>query len=306
MKTYAYLPYLRKLALLGASAGMMAAGAAQAAITVRDDAGNSVTLAKPAQRVIAMAPHITELLFAAGGGERVVGAMNFSDYPEAAKRLPLIGSDAQIDLERVLALRPDLLVVWQSGNTARQIEQLKSLGVPVFYSEPKKLEQVATSLTRLGQLMGTDAVAQAAAQDYRQKIAALNARYAGRPVVRVFYQIWEKPIYTLNGEHIASDAMRVCGGQNVFADERVPAPNVSSEAVLKANPEAIIGGQRHDTESGIQIWRKVTAMEAVKRGNLFMLDSELLVRATPRIADGIAVLCEKLETARQHRPAGKP
>lgn len=303
MKTPAYF---RKLALLGASVGVLAAGAAQAAISVRDDAGNIVTLAKPAQRVIAMAPHITELLFAAGGGERVVGAMNFSDYPEAAKRLPLIGSDAQIDLERVLALRPDLLVVWQSGNTARQIEQLKSLGVPVFYSEPKKLEQVATSLTRLGQLMGTEAVAQTAAQDYRQKIAALNSRYAGRPVVRVFYQIWEKPIYTLNGEHIASDAIRVCGGRNVFADERVPAPNVSSEAVLQANPEAIIGGQRHDAESGIQIWRKVTAMEAVKRGNLFMLDSELLVRATPRIADGMAVLCEKLETARQRRPASKP
>lgn len=303
MKTPAYF---RKLALLGASAGILTAGAAQAAISVRDDAGNTVTLAKPAQRVIAMAPHITELLFAAGGGERVVGAMNFSDYPEAAKRLPLIGSDAQIDLERVLALRPDLLVVWQSGNTARQIEQLKSLGVPVFYSEPKKLEQVATSLTRLGQLMGTEAVAQAAAQDYRQKIAALNSRYAGRPVVRVFYQIWEKPIYTLNGEHIASDAIRVCGGRNVFADERVPAPNVSSEAVLQANPEAVIGGQRHDAESGIQIWRNVTAMEAVKRGNLFMLDSELLVRATPRIADGMAVLCEKLETARQRRPASKP
>lgn len=303
MKTPAYFC---KLTLLGASVGVLAAGAAQAAISVRDDAGNTVTLAKPAQRVIAMAPHITELLFAAGGGERVVGAMNFSDYPEAAKRLPLIGSDAQIDLERVLALRPDLLVVWQSGNTARQIEQLKSLGVPVFYSEPKKLEQVATSLTRLGQLMGTEAVAQAAAQDYRQKIAALNSRYAGRPVVRVFYQIWEKPIYTLNGEHIASDAIRVCGGRNVFADERVPAPNVSSEAVLQANPEAIIGGQRHDAESGIQIWRNVTAMEAVKRGNLFMLDSELLVRATPRIADGMAVLCEKLETARQRRPASKP
>ena len=295
-----------KLALLGASVCVFASAGAQAAISVRDDAGNTVTLAKPAQRVIAMAPHITELLFAAGGGERVVGAMNFSDYPEAAKRLPLIGSDAQIDLERVLALRPDLLVVWQSGNTARQIEQLKSLGVPVFYSEPKKLEQVATSLTRLGQLMGTEAAAQAAAQDYRQKIAALSARYAGRPVVRVFYQIWEKPIYTLNGEHIASDAIRVCGGRNVFADERVPAPNVSSEAVLQANPEAIIGGQRHDAESGIQIWRNVTAMEAVKRGNLFMLDSELLVRATPRIADGMAVLCEKLETARQHRAVSKP
>jgi len=173
------LPALQMLALLCATASV--AASANAAISVRDDAGNTVTLARPAQRVISMAPHITELLFAAGAGERVVGAINYSDYPEAAKRLPLIGSDSQIDIERVLALRPELLVVWQSGNTARQLEQLKALGVPVFYSEPKKLEQVATSLTRLGQLMGTEAAAQAAAQQYQQKIAALTARYAGKP-----------------------------------------------------------------------------------------------------------------------------
>ncbi len=298
------LPALQMLALLCATASV--AASANAAISVRDDAGNTVTLARPAQRVISMAPHITELLFAAGAGERVVGAINYSDYPEAAKRLPLIGSDSQIDIERVLALRPDLLVVWQSGNTARQLEQLKALGVPVFYSEPKKLEQVATSLTRLGQLMGTEAAAQAAAQQYQQKIAALTARYAGKPVVRVFYQIWEKPIYTLNGEHIVSDALRVCGGQNVFASQKVAAPSVSSEEVLRVNPEAIVGGERHDAEAGIQIWRKYTALDAVKRGNLFMLDSELLVRATPRIADGIAVLCERLETARQRRPGATP
>ncbi|WP_371874401.1 cobalamin-binding protein [Duganella rivi] len=278
------------------------AGSAHAAITVQDDAGNRVTLAKPAQRVISTAPHITELLFAAGGGERVVGAMNFSDYPEAAKRLPLIGSDAQIDMERVLALRPDLLVVWQTGNTERQLAQLKSLGIPIFYSEPKKLEEVATSLTRLGQLLGTDAAAQAAARDYRQKIARLTATYAQRPPVKVFYQIWEKPLFTLNGEHIASDAMRVCGGRNVFAGLKVTAPSVSTEAVLQENPEAIIGSERHDSQSGINIWKPYKGMLAVQRDNLFMLDSERLVRATPRIADGIAVLCEKLDSARKRRP----
>jgi iron complex transport system substrate-binding protein len=272
------------------------------AVTVKDDAGNNVTLARPAQRIISMAPHITELLFAAGGGDRVAGVMNYSDYPEAAKRLPLVGSDAQIDMERVLALRPDLLVVWKTGNTARQLEQLKSLGIPIFYSDPHKLDEVATSLTRLGQLMGTEALAQSAAQDYRQKIARLSATYARRPTVRVFYQIWEKPIFTLNGDHIASDAMRVCGGQNVFAALKVPAPTVSTEAVLHANPEAIVGGEKHDAESGINIWKQYKGMEAVRRGNLFMLDSELLVRATPRIADGVAVLCETLETARRRRP----
>lgn len=273
-----------------------------AAITVRDDAGNSVTLAKPAQRVISMAPHITELLFAAGGGARVVGAMNYSDYPEAAKRLPLVGSDQQIDLERVLSLKPDLLVVWKSGNTARQLEQLKSLGLPIFYSEPQKLDEVATSLLRLGQLLGTEPQAQAAAADYRQKIAALTTAYASRAPVRVFYQIWERPIFTLNGDHIISDAIRVCGGRNVFGYLKVIAPSVSTEAVLQENPEAILGGEKHDKESGINIWKPYPGLLAVKRNNLFMLDSELLTRATPRIADGVAALCEKLELARQHRP----
>jgi iron complex transport system substrate-binding protein len=280
----------------------LAGGVAGAAITVQDDAGNRVTLARPAQRVISTAPHITELLFAAGGGARVVGAMNFSDYPEEARRLPVIGSNAQIDMERLLALRPDLLVVWQTGNTERQLAQLKSLGIPIFYSEPKKLDDIATSLTRLGQLLGTGAAADAAARDYRQKIARLTATYAQRAPVRVFYQIWEKPLYTLNGEHIVSDALRVCGGSNVFAGLKVTAPSVSTEAVLQQNPEAIVGGQRHDGESGVHIWRPYKGLLAVQRDNLFMLDSDLLVRATPRIADGVGSLCDKLEAARRHRP----
>lgn len=280
--------------VLSASAG--------AAVTVQDDAGHTVTLAKPAQRVVSTAPHITELLFAAGGGQRVVGVMSYSDYPEAAKRLPVIGSDAAIDMERLLALRPDLLVVWQTGNTERQLAQLKSLGIPVFYSEPKRLDEVATSLTRLGTLLGVEASAQSAARDYREKIARLAATYAQRAPVTVFYQVWEKPLFTLNGEHIVSDALRVCGGRNVFGALKVTAPSVSTEAVLQANPEAIIGGERHDGQSGIHIWKPYKGLLAVQRGNLFMLDSELLVRAAPRMADGVAVLCEKLETARRHRP----
>lgn len=274
-----------------------------AAITVRDDAGNSVTLARPAQRVIAMAPHITELLFAAGGGSHVAGAMNFSDYPEAARHLPLVGSDAQIDMERVLALKPDLIVVWKSGNTSRQLEQLKSLGIPIFYSEPQRLDDIATSLTRLGQLLGTDAQAQTAAADYRRKIAALAARYAQRPQVKVFYQVWSKPLYTLNGEHIVSDAIRLCGGRNIFANLQVIAPQVGTEAVLAENPEAVFGAESHDQgDAGVYLWKQYPALLATKRGNLFALAGEPLSRATPRMADGIAQLCEKIETARQRRP----
>ncbi|MDC8757553.1 cobalamin-binding protein [Janthinobacterium fluminis] len=275
-----------------------------AGVSVRDDAGRSVTLAQPARRVVAMAPHVTELLFAAGGGARVVGVMNHSDYPQAARRLPVVGSNDQIDVERVLALQPDLLVVWQSGNTARQLEQLRALGIPIFYSEPRKLDDVADSLIRFGRLLDSEAAAQAAARAYRARIAALTATYAQRPAVRVFYQIWERPLFTLNGQHIVSDALRACGGRNIFADLNVVAPSVGAEAVLQANPEAIVGGKAREG-GGIDVWREYKSMLAVQRGNLFTLDGDMLARATPRMADAVQTLCEQLELARRRRQAGK-
>jgi iron complex transport system substrate-binding protein len=279
-----------------------AATAAQAAVTVVDDAGRSVTLARPAQRVISMSPHVTELLFAAGGGARIVGAMNFSDYPLAAKKIPLIGSNSQIDIERVIALRPDLLIVWQSGNTARQLEQLERLGIPVFRSEPRHLDQVADSIVRFGQLLGTEAVARGAAADFRQRIATLAARYSKRAKVTVFYQVWDRPLYTLNGSQIASDAIALCGGRNIFAGLATVAPEVSVEAVLQQDPEAIVGGPRFGPDDrGLTIWQPFPTMTAVRRGNLFTLGSELLTRPGPRIADGAAELCGMLEQARQRR-----
>jgi iron complex transport system substrate-binding protein len=279
-----------------------AIGSAHAAVSVVDDAGHRITLARPAQRVISMSPHVTELLFAAGGGARIVGAMNFSDYPAAAKSIPLVGSNSQVDVERVVALKPDLLIVWQSGNTARQISQLESLGIPVFYSEPRRLGQVADSLLRFGRLLGTEATAQAAAGAYRARIAALAGRYGNRAPVRVFYQVWDRPLYTLNGGQIVSDAIRVCGGQNIFAGLRVVAPEVSVEAVLQQDPEAIVGGNEHDpADRGLSIWNQYPALTAVRRGNLFTVDDELLTRPGPRIAEGTARLCEKLEIARQRR-----
>lgn len=278
------------------------APAARAAISVVDDAGNRITLQQPARRIISMSPHVTELLFAVGGGNRIVGAMNFSDYPEAAKRIPLVGSNSQIDMERAVALKPDLLIVWQSGNTARQLEQLRQLGVPVFFSEPRKLDDVATSLTRFGQLLGTEAAAQQAAASYRAQIAALAARHSKRPTVRVFYQIWDKPVYTLSGDHMVSDAIRLCGGENIFGGLKVKAPSVSIEAVMQANPEAILGDEQHgQDDAGITIWKPYKTMTAVARGNLFTLDSELLTRSGPRLPEGVAQLCDRLETARQRR-----
>ena len=285
--------------LLFAAACVLALNAS-AAITVNDDDGKPVTVQKPALRVISLAPHVTEMVYAAGGSERLVAAVDYSDFPEAAKRLPRVGSNRQIDMERVAALKPDLIVVWMHGSSERQIDQIRALRFPIFHSEPKKLDDIASNLQRIGKLMGTEAVAEPAAAALRAKLAALSAQYASRAPVRMFYQFWNKPLYTLNGDHIISDAARICGAQNIFARLKVTAPVVDVEAVLQEDPEAIISGSTA-ADGGLDMWQAVPGMTAVKRGNLFRVDGNLLNRSGPRMIDGAAALCEKLELARQHR-----
>jgi len=280
-------------------AGLLCAGQA-AAVTVRDDAGHAITLRSPALRVISMAPHVTELLFAAGGGERVVGAVEYSDYPEAANRIPRIGSNRQIDIERVMALKPDLIVAWMHGSSERQIDMVKQLGIPVYHSDPQTLEGIPDSLERLGQLMGTEATARPAAAALRGKLASLRATYAGRSPVRTFYQVWDKPLYTLNGRHIVTDALRLCGGENIFDKLPVIAPVVTVEGVLEADPEAVFGSAEKDY-GGVNLWRQYPTMKAVRNGNLFTVDGNLLNRAGPRMIQGAAAMCEKLDQARKHR-----
>lgn len=290
------VPLLAVLAVLPASAG------AAASVTVVDDAGRAVTLAQPARRVVSLAPHVTELLYAAGGGARLVGAVSYSDYPEAARKLPQVGSYNKLDFERVLALKPDLLVVWHSGNPVRQVEQLERLGIPVFHSEPGRLDQIGDSLLRLGRLLGTEPAAQAAAQDYRSRIAALKARYAARPPVTVFYQVWPKPLYTLNDDHIAGDMLRLCGGRNLFGALKTIAPEVGVEAVIEGDPEVIlVGGRGNPSDPGGKMWQSFKGMTAVRRGNIFTIDGDLTNRAGPRTADGAAQLCAMLEQARGRR-----
>jgi iron complex transport system substrate-binding protein len=270
------------------------------AVTVRDDGGNTVTLNKPAMRVISMSPHVTETLFAAGGGSRIVGAVNYSDYPEAAKSIPRIGSNREIDLERVISMKPDLIVAWMHNNSERQIEMVRQLGVPVYLSDPQTLDSIPENVARLGQLMGTEAVANAAAGELRRQLASLRTRYAGRPTVRTFYQVWDRPLYTLSGKHIITDALKLCGGENIFDKLTVTAPIVTVESVLQADPEAVFGTAEKNY-GGVSLWKPYTTLTATRNDNLFTVDGNLLNRAGPRMIAGTAVLCEKLELARQHR-----
>lgn len=281
-------------------AGLAAALQAGATTSVKDDDGKLVTLQRPARRVISLAPHITELLFAAGAGNHLVGVVSYSDYPEQAKTIVQVGSNRELDLERIVALKPDLIVAWRHGTSERQIDMLRKLGVPMFDSDPQRLEDIPESVLRLGRLTGTENVAAPAAAQLRQQLATLRSRYANRPPVRSFYQVWDKPLYTLNGHQIVSDALRLCGGVNVFADLPVPAPVVSVEGVLEANPEAIFATAERN-HGGLSMWKAYPMLAAVRDNNLFKVDGGLLNRAGPRMIAGTAMLCEKLELARSHR-----
>lgn len=275
---------------------------ARAAISVQDDTGVTVVLQGPAQRVVALAPHVTELLFAAGGGDRIVGTVSYSDYPLAARTIPRIGDNLQVDIEHLLALKPDLLVVWRSNASARQLEQLRRLRIPLFYSEPHKLEDIPNSIERLGQLLGTEIQARQSATDLRRQLRSLAARYRGQPAVRVYYQVWDRPLYTLNERHIVSDVIRICGGKNIFGSLPSIAPQIGIEAVLLENPEVIISGTRPErAASGLEIWKHYPTLLATQRENLFEVDGDLLNRPGPRIIAGATALCDKLEQARIHR-----
>lgn len=286
---------MKKLLLLALA---FSAAHAHADIILRDDTQTEVKLAAPARRIVSLAPNITEIVYAAGAGDRLVATVEFSDYPAAAKALPRIGSYARMDIEAIAALRPDLVLAWDSGNPPAAVAQLRKLGIAVFVTEPKTLDDVARDLERYGTLAGTSEGVRAA-QAFRKRMAALRQEYAARKPVRVFYQVWDEPLMTVNGKQIISDVIRLCGGINIFADLATLAPTVSTEAVLAGNPEVIIaGGMGERNASWLESWKKWPRLKANAKGNLFFIDPNLLQRHTPRLLDGAEVLCEKLEEAR--------
>lgn len=284
--------------------GFALAGLARADLNLKDDTGQEVRLKAPAKRIVALAPHIAESLYAAGAGDKLVGTVDYSDYPPEAKKLARVGGYSRIDLEAVAALRPDLVLAWESGNNMTQVNKLKALGLTVYVSQPNKMENIADQLERLGQLAGTEAVAKPAAERFRQKLESLRKANAAKPKVRVFYQIWKAPLMTVGGPQIISDAIKLCGGENVFGHLGKMAPTVSVEAVLEADPEAIVATGMGDSKpEWLHDWDKWTQLTAVKRDNLFHINPDIMQRHTPRILDGAEKLCAHLDVARSHRPA---
>jgi iron complex transport system substrate-binding protein len=303
----------RDTAALLLAATLVAAARIAGAQGVRavDDVGAEVVLAAPARRIVSLAPHATELLYAAGAGARVVGVMSGSDHPDAARALPVVGTSSVLDLERILLLRPDLIVTWPY-TTPAQVDVLRSRGIAVFTTDPRRIADIARDVERLGVLAGTAEEAALAAARFRRRLAELERDAAGRATVRVFYEVSDVPLYTIGGSHLITQALAACGAQNVFSALTLPAPEVSVEAVLAARPDAVIAGTSGARRPGwLDGWRRWPDLPAGRAGRLHVVDADLLHRAGPRFVDGVAQLCAAVEQARaagagaeKARPAG--
>lgn len=275
---------------------------AYAEITLTDVSGTQLKLATPAKRIVSLAPHITEQVFAAGAGDRLVGNVDYGTYPAAAKAVPKVGGYSRLDLEAIVALKPDLVMAWESGNAPAAVAKLRSLGITVYLSQSNHIVDIAAELENIGKLAGTEVVANAAAAGFRVRYTLLSERYSQRPTVNVFYQIWKQPLMTVNGKQIISDAIRLCGGRNVFSSLPILAPTVTVESVIAENPEVIVASGMGDSRpEWLDDWKRWASVTAVSRDNLYFVPPELLQRHTPRILDGAEKLCGFLETARAKR-----
>jgi len=267
-----------------------------------DDTGTEVCLEQPANRIAALSPGATELVWAAGAGEKVVAVVSFSDYPEAATKVPSVGSHARMDLERLMELQPDLVIGWVTGNPPEQLEALADLGLPVFSIEPRTFEAVSHTIERLATLAGTEEEGFAEAERFRQGIARLESQYRNAEPVPVFYQVWDEPLMTVNDEHLIGKVITLCGGVNVFGDLDRLVPRISPEAVIGANPEAILaGGMGEENRHWLTRWEAFPGIEATAKDNLYFIPPSLVQRPTPRMLEGSQLFCQKLDEARAKR-----
>jgi iron complex transport system substrate-binding protein len=258
-----------------------------------DDLGNVIHLTVPPQRIVSLTPHITELLYAVGAGERLIAAVDYSDYPEAATRLPRIGNAERVDHERLIQLQPDLIIAWGSGTPAREIAALRRLGVPLYLSEPRRLNVIGAQLRVFGEIAGTSAQAEIAAQDYERRLAALRARYAINPRRMLFYQLAQQPLLTVNREHLINDVLSLCGGVNPFADVPALTPRVDIEAVLAVRPEAVVFAlYPGESVAAVQSFWLRYGLPTTTR--YIGVPGDYIHRATPRVLEGVERICAGL------------
>ncbi len=261
---------------------------------------------EPAQgeysRIVALAPHLAELVYAAGAGESLVGVSAYSDYPPEVTNLPLVGDAFVVDQERLALLRPDLLLVWKSGTPAHVVDELRRAGYSVEALRTRGLDDIAAALIRIGELTGHIEHAQRAAMNFRNGMHSLRERFHDNAAIRVFYQVSTRPLFTVNGDHYISELIDVCGGRNVFAELNELAPAVAVEAVIGRDPEVLMAGSDAG-DNALEVWDRWPRIAANRYGNRFRMPSAEIGRATPRLLDAGKALCAALQTARERRAA---
>jgi len=271
-----------------------------AEVSVIDDAGRTVTLASPVDRIISLAPHNTENLFSAGAGSKVVGVVEYSDYPPAAKKISSVGSHIQFNLEAILALEPDLVVAWRSGNTGGALQQIERFGIPVYYSEPNSFADIVENIREFALLSGAEQWSDSGLETVLHNIEAARADYAGRSPLNVFYQVWTDPLMTLNREHIISKVLEVCGARHLFAELPIIAPRISVEAVVDANPDVIVTGMKDRQKPDMSMWDKWQTVNAVKNRHYVFVDSDIMHRHTVRMLEAVPDFCRQINNVREN------
>ncbi len=266
------------------------------ALQATDDRGVTISLARPAWRIVALAPHLAEIAFAAGAGAKLAAVSSFSRHPAGAERLPVVASHGRVDIERLIALRPDLVLAWRSGNSTLQIDRLERIGMRVFVTEARTLADIPRVVRVVGALSGSVDVAEARARQFENEIADLRKRHAVERRVAVFLEIWHKPLLTVNGAHLISDALRLCGGRNVFAAAKTLTPLVSREQILDARPEVIVTSG-FGSEAP-QAWKGLELVPAVRNRRIYAIDPDQLHGQGPHVLEGVRALCGRLELAR--------
>jgi iron complex transport system substrate-binding protein len=268
-----------------------------APISLRDDLERPVELKAPARRIVTLAPFLTELVFAVGAGERVVGVSAYSDYPPAARQLPQVSTAAGFSIEGIAALEPDLVLAWRDSARPEDIERIGRFGAAVYVASARRLDDVARLLKAIGELTGREV--EAVALDYRRKLDRLRRAHAGKPRLAVFLEIWNRPLTTISGRHFINESLEICGAENVFKDLEGVAPLVSWEQVYARDPEVIVGaGSAANAEEFRANWRIRDTLAAVKAGRLVFVEADTIQRPTTRTPEGIATLCDRLDRVR--------
>lgn len=255
--------------------------------------------AEKPQRIVAMAPHIVEMLFDIGAGNKIIGTVEYADFPEAALAIPRVGGYHGIQIEKILALKPDLVIVWKSGNKISDVEQMEKMGLNIIYSQPEKIEDVALELRKLGKITGHEEQAEAVANRYTQRLRKLRQQHANIAPMKVFYQLWPSPMRTINKDTLINQLIEVCQGQNVFASNPTPYPQIGIENVIVAQPEIIIlPDEKSNKEQPIIDWHKWPEIPAAKHNRFIRVNADLMHRFSTRMLEGIEDMCEKIDAFR--------